>query len=187
MPTLFPPDYPDRPDAPLLSFGPSFSEEIARSVIQTIWRDLEEDPREFEVRVAAGLTMLEAFHPRDHLECMLAAQGVAFHCGIMETLARAMIAGQPELTAIKLRASASQMGRSFSTIVRDLERLQSRPLPQRPGAQPAAPASGGPPGDPAGTPPPKRTRTKAPAAEAAATPAAAPVAQAAPVSQAAPV
>jgi hypothetical protein len=161
MPTLFPPEYPDRPDAPLLSFGPSFSEEIARSVIQTIWRDEGEDPREFEIRVAAGLTMLEAFHPRDHLECMLAAQGVAFHCGTMETLARAMVAGQPPLTAVKLRASASQMGRSFSTIVRDLERLQSRPLPLRPGREPTAPASGGPPDDPADpTQRPKRTRGK---------------------------
>jgi hypothetical protein len=63
MPTLFPPEYPDRPDAPLMSFGPSFSEEIARSVIQAIWHDNDEEPHETEVRLAAGLTMLEAFHP----------------------------------------------------------------------------------------------------------------------------
>ena len=63
MPTLFPPDYPDRPDAPLLSFGPSFSEEIARSLIEAIWHENNEQPHETEIRIAAGLTMLEAFHP----------------------------------------------------------------------------------------------------------------------------
>ena len=63
MPTLFPPEYPDRPDAPLLSFGPSFSEEIARSVIGAVWHENNEQPHEAQVRVAAALTMLEAFHP----------------------------------------------------------------------------------------------------------------------------
>jgi hypothetical protein len=166
MPTLFPPEYPDRPDAPLLSFGPSFSEEIARSLIQTFWRDENEEPHDFEIRVAAGLTMLEAFHPRDHLECMLAAQGVAFHCAIMENLRRAMLANQPELVAIKLRSNASQMGRTFSTILHDMERRQAKPLPERPGQAPIPPTSGpstsgGPPdesSDPG--PPPKRSRAK---------------------------
>ncbi len=60
---LFPPEYPDRPDAPLLSFGPSFSEEISRSVIQATWHENAEEPQETEVRFAASLTMLEAFHP----------------------------------------------------------------------------------------------------------------------------
>jgi hypothetical protein len=133
MQTLYPPDYPDRPDAPLLAFGPSFSEEISRSVIATIWRDDSEDPNDFEIRVAAGLTMLEAFHPRDHLECMLAAQGVGYHCAIMETLRRAMVPDQPELVAIKLRANASQMGRTFSNLLRDMERRQLKSLPRRPG------------------------------------------------------
>src|SRR5271165_2904981 len=102
MPILFPPEYPDRPDAPLLSFGPSFSEEISRSVIQAVWCGDDEKPHEAEVRVAAALTMLEAFHPRDHLECMLAAQGVAAHTMIMECYRRAMHADTPEAVAIKL-------------------------------------------------------------------------------------
>ena len=46
MPTLYPPEYPERPDAPLLAFGPSFSEEIARSVIGAIWHDDDEKPHE---------------------------------------------------------------------------------------------------------------------------------------------
>jgi hypothetical protein len=64
---LFPPEYPYRPDAPLLSMGPAFSEEIARSVLSAIWHESRDKPHETDVRIAAGLTMLEAFHPRDQL------------------------------------------------------------------------------------------------------------------------
>jgi hypothetical protein len=161
MPTLFPPDYPDRPDAPLLSFGPSFSEEIARSVIQTLWRDENEEPHDFEIRVSAGLTMLEAFHPRDHLECMLAAQGVGLHCSIMDTLRRAMLSSQPEPVAIKLRSNAAQMSRAFSNTLRDMERRQAKPLPERPGQAPVPPTSGGSPeSSPDPKPRPKRARAK---------------------------
>ena len=56
-----------------------------------------------EVRVAASLTMLEAFHPRDHLECMMAAQGVACHAAIMHCFGRGMHRDTPEALAIKLR------------------------------------------------------------------------------------
>src|ERR1700722_19111856 len=90
MPPLFPPDYPECPDAPLLSFGPSFSEEISRSVIAAVWHDNHDRPHETEVRIAASLTMFEAFHPRDHLECMLAAQAVGMHAAIMDNMERAM-------------------------------------------------------------------------------------------------
>ena len=85
MPPLYPPEYPYRPDAPLLSFGPSFSEEIALSVLRATSHENDEQPDEGEIRAAASLTMLEGFHPRDHLECMLAAQGVGLHCSIMDT------------------------------------------------------------------------------------------------------
>ena len=147
METLFPPDYPDRPDAPLLSFGPSFSEEIARSVVQAIWHENSDQPHETDIRSAAGLTMLEAFHPRDQLECMLAAQGVATHCAIMESLRSAMLPDTPHPVAIKQRSTAVQLNRMFSTITRDLERLQSKPLPQRPKKPDASSASGPPPDD----------------------------------------
>ena len=166
MPTLFPPEYPDRPDAPLLAFGQSFSEEIARSVIQAVWHEDLEQPHETEIRVAAALTMLEAFHPRDHLECMLAAQGVAGHTAIMECFRRAMHADTPEDQAIKLRGNVAQLSRTFSVLLRDLERRQSKPLPERPKGSPPVPvpASGPPPGNqpsddfppekpPAGNPP----------------------------------
>jgi len=132
MPTLYPPEYPDRPDAPLLAFGPSFSEEIARSVIAAIWHDDDEKPHESDVRVAASLTMLEAFHPRDHLECMMAAQGVACHAAIMHCFGRGMHRDTPEALAIKLRGNAVALSRTFSTTVRDMERRQARPLPERP-------------------------------------------------------
>ncbi len=147
MPTLFPPEYPERPDAPLLGFGPSFSEEIARSLIAAVWHDNDEQPHESEVRVAAALTMLEAFHPRDHLECMLAAQGVACHAAIMHCFGRGMHRDTPEALAVKLRGNAVAMSRTFSTTLRDMERRQAKPLPQRPLGD-ASPSPVGPPADP---------------------------------------
>jgi hypothetical protein len=139
MKTLFPPEYPDRPEAPLLSFGPSFSQEISRSVIAAIWRQNYEAPHETEVRIAASLTMLEAFHPRDHIECMLAAQGVATHMLIMELHHRAMHEDTPPPIMIKFCSSIAQTSRTFSTLLRDLERRQAKPLPEPPPASDARP------------------------------------------------
>jgi hypothetical protein len=144
---LHPPEYPDRPDAPLLSMGPAFSEEIARSVVRAIWHENREQPHESDIRTAAGLTMLEAFHPRDQLECMLATQGVAAHCAIMDSFRNASAPETPPLLAIKLRASAVSMNRMFCTNLGQLVNLQSRPLPPRPGQNPTTPT-------PAGDPPP---------------------------------
>jgi hypothetical protein len=146
MPTLFPPEYPDCPAAPLQSFGPVFSEQISRSTMGTLWSDKAEDPYYADVCIAAGLTMLEGFHPRDHLECMLAAQGVAFHAAIMECLAQAMNSATPLVDACKLRASAAQMRRSFTLNLNDLHRLQSKPLLPRPGEE--EPPTDDPPPDP---------------------------------------
>ena len=70
MPPLYPPEYPYRPDAPLLSLGPAFSEEIARSLVRAIWHENREQPHETDVRTAAGLPMLEAFHPNYILDKM---------------------------------------------------------------------------------------------------------------------
>ncbi len=145
MPALYPPDYPYRPDAPLLSFGPSFSEEIAGSVLQVTSRENDEHPDETEIRAAASLTMLEGFHPRDHLECMMAAQGVALHCAEMDSLARAGRHGQTEAMVIKWRASAALMSRSFLATTRELERRQCKalaPRPPEPGAPPDPPPRG---------------------------------------------
>jgi hypothetical protein len=129
MPALYPPEYPYRPDAPLLSFGPSFSEEIAGSVLRATWHENDEQPHEGEIRAAASLTMLEGFHPRDHLECMMAAQGVALHCAGMDSLARAVRPGQSDAMVLKFRASAAAMSRAFLATTRELDRRQSKPLP----------------------------------------------------------
>ena len=160
MPTLNPPEYPDRPDAPLLSFGPSFAEEIARSLIAVVWHgDEGAGTPDEDVQVAASLTMLEAFHPRDHLECMIAAQGVACHASIMDCFARAM---NPEIDfaqGVKLRANAAQLARTFSALLRDIERRQAKPLP------PGGPSKGEASGD-SGGPPPRKSRARKSAATA---------------------
>src|SRR5579859_6674466 len=124
---LYPPEHPDRPDAPLLSLGPAFSEEIARSLVRAIWHENPDQPHETDVRTAAGLTMLEAFHPRDQLETMFAAQGVAVHCAIMDNFRCAADPATPPLLAIKFRANAVAMNRMFCTNLRELTLLQSRP------------------------------------------------------------
>ena len=88
-----------------------------------------------------------AFHPRDQLECMLAAQGVAAHCAIMDSFRNAADPATPPLLAIKFRASAVSMNRMLCTNLGQLERLQSRPLPPRPGQPSISPT-------PADDPPP---------------------------------
>jgi hypothetical protein len=92
--------------------------------------------------------MLEGFHPRDHLECTMAAQGVALHCAVMDGLARAMRPGQTDAMAIKWRASAALMVRSFLATSRELDRRQGKPLPPRP-PDPGAPPADPPPTEPA--------------------------------------
>ena len=62
MTTLFPPEYPACPEAPLRSFGPSFSEETARSLSRALCRAPHEDALASDAGSAAGLTMLEGFH-----------------------------------------------------------------------------------------------------------------------------
>jgi hypothetical protein len=135
--------------------GPSFSEEIARSVLSAIWHENPEQPHETDIRTAAGLTMLEAFHPRDQLETMLAAQNVAAHCAIMDSFGYAADPEMPLPMVLKLRSSAVSMNRMFCLNLHQLERLQSRPLPPRPG-QPPEPDD--PP--PSRKPPTRRARGK---------------------------
>ncbi len=153
MPTLYPPEYPYRPDAPLLSFGPSFSEEIAGSVLRATCREDDDQPDENEIRAAASLTMLEGFHPRDHLECMMAAQGVTLHWAEMDSLARAIRPGLSDAMVIKWRASAALMNRSFLATARELERRQTKALPPRP-PEAGAPPNAGAPSDPRTDPSP---------------------------------
>jgi hypothetical protein len=137
MSPLFPPDYPDNPSAPLRGFGEAFAEEMSRSCIAVVFVEDREKPREADVGVAAALTMLEGLHPRDHDECMMAAEIVGFHAAAMHSLQGAM---QPGLSAgeiAKFRSSAAQMVRALSTVRDDLERKQSKPLPRRPVPAPA--------------------------------------------------
>ena len=137
---LSPPDYPDQPDAPLSAFGPSFVAEISRSTIAVVLRPNSERPEEGEVRVAASLTMLEAFEPEDQLQCMIAAQGIGFHMAAMDNLALAIQRHTSPEMAIKYHPSASRMQAAFSRCVHDVRKLQGRPLPTGSGgSRPAGP------------------------------------------------
>ena len=132
MPTLYPPEYPLRPDAPLLAFGPAFAEAVCRFLLHAVLPAGLENQHERQVLAAAALTMLEAFHPRDHLECMMAVQGVAAFAAMMECHRRINLADTTEAVAIKLRANITQLSRAFSTVQHDLERRHAKPLPARP-------------------------------------------------------
>jgi hypothetical protein len=141
MPTpLSPPEYPDRPDAPLFSFGQSFGEEISRSVCTAVFREDLDHPREESVRLAASLTMLEAFKPADHLQCMIAAQGVAFHASAMDCLARAIHRETPPALALKFHLSAARMRTAFSGALADVLKLQGRAGLDAPRRRRATPA-----------------------------------------------
>ncbi len=162
MPTLYPPLYPDCPDAPLLSYGRAFAEEIARSLLAVVWHgDEEGGGLETDVQAAAALTMLEAFHPRDQLECMIAAQGVACHATIMDCFRRAMDPEAGFAETVKSRSNAAQLIRTFSALLAHMERRQAKPLPPRPSPDGAPdeppPGVGGP-----DTAPPRKSRAKKP-------------------------
>ena len=138
MPTpLRPPDYPDRPDHPLFAFGPSFGEEISRSVIAAVAFEDFDHPENVQVRVSASLTMLEAFLPADHLQCMLAAQGVAFQAATMDCLAKATHPGTPPQFQLRFYNCAARMRAAFSGVMRDLRLLQGGTTPRAPKARPA--------------------------------------------------
>ena len=135
MKPLSPPDYPDRPDAPLLSFGPAFSEEIARSLIAAVWlENMTNRTRTAKSAPPPALTMLERFFiPGTTSGAVLAAQAVASHNMIMDLHQRGRESPiSPRAMAIKLCGSITQMTRSFSLILHDLERRQSKPLPPSP-------------------------------------------------------
>ena len=148
MPTLYPPEYPPNPEAPLLAFGAAFAESIARSTLAAVSRPEEYYPHQANVRSAAALTMLEAFHPRDHLECMMAAQGVSLHHAMMNCLDQATLPDVKRAEVFKYHANAVQLARAFSTLLHDIERRQAKPLPPRPPeAPPASPTPPPPPAD----------------------------------------
>ena len=137
---LFPPEYPPNPSAPLLSFGPAFAEAIARSIISATCTPEEAYPHEANVRSAAALTMLEAWHPRDHIEVMLSTQGVGVFMMTMDCFNKARMPGIKAAETAKYVTAANGLIRSFSLILHDLERRQAKSLPPRPpAAEPAAP------------------------------------------------
>jgi hypothetical protein len=74
---------------------------------------------------------------------MLAAQGVAAHCAIMDSFRCATDPDTTPQLTIKFRANAVSMNRMFCTNLRELAHLQSRPLPPRPGPPPPPLGDGG--------------------------------------------
>jgi hypothetical protein len=147
---LFPPEYPHNPSAPLLSFGPAFAEAIARAVIAATCGPDEEYPHEAGVRSAAALTMLEAWHPRDQIEVMLAAQGVSAFMMTMDCFNKARMPGVKAAETAKYASAANGLMRSFSLVLHDMEKRHAKPLPPRPSA--AAPVTPPPAPPPAAAP-----------------------------------
>jgi hypothetical protein len=150
---LSPPEYPDCPEAPLRSFGLAFAEEISRSVGAGVYREDLERPQDAGVRLAASLTMLEGFHPADHLQCMIAAQAVVFHAATMDCMARAMHPDTPLAMVLKFHLSAERMRRGFSGAMHDVMKLQGRPLTGPPRGPRSKPPKAPPPEPPPAEPP----------------------------------
>lgn len=70
---------------------------------------------------------------------MLAAQGVAAHCAIMDDFRCAADPNLPPQLVLKFRANAASMSRMFCMNLRELRHLQSSPLLPRPGQNPPTP------------------------------------------------
>jgi hypothetical protein len=151
---LSPPDYPDRPESPLSSFGLSFAEEISRSVIAAVSIHDLDHPEYGKARAASSLTMLEAFEPADHMQCLIAAEGTIFHCGAVDNMARANEPGLDVNAMLRLQAMAVRLRAAHSACLRDVRALQGRPIGQSGRARAMPPPDALPVGAPPGAAPP---------------------------------
>ena len=103
-----------------------FTRDLLRNLVGTVRAQADETEAEYAERFAAVTAAWAAFHPRDTLEQMLAAQIVGAHHAGLDSLSRAMAAADPAL-AEKLRRSYATMTRTMRDTMHLLERQQQRP------------------------------------------------------------
>ena len=113
-----------------------FTRDLLRGLTAAIRAQPDETEAEYAERFAAVTTAWAAFHPRDPMEQMLAAQIVVAHHAALDCLNRAAETEDP--------AQADRHRRSYATMtrtMRDLMRLLERQQQQRPAASALPPPS----------------------------------------------
>ena len=108
-----------------------FTRDLLRSLAATIRAQPDETRAEHAERFAAATAAWAAFHPRDPLEQMLAAQIVGAHHAALDYLTRAAETEDPT-QADRLRRSFATMNRTMRDTLRLLERQQQRPAASAP-------------------------------------------------------
>ena len=74
----------------------------------------------------AAVAALNAFHPADEIEGMLAAQAVALHAGAMECLRRSMHPDNPSDIASRLRRDGANSARAMTEMLEALDRKRGK-------------------------------------------------------------
>ena len=110
-----------------------FTRDLLRSLTATIRALPDETRAEYAERFAAATAAWAAFHPRDPLEQMLAAQIVGAHHAALDCLIRAAETEDPT-QADRLRRSFATMNRTMRDTLRLLTLQQQRPAASAPPA-----------------------------------------------------
>jgi hypothetical protein len=111
-----------------------FTRNLLRSLAGTVRAQPDEIKAEYAERFAAATAALAAFHPRDPVEQLLAAQIVGASYAALDCLNKAAETEDPA-QADRLRRSFATMNRTMRDTLRLLNIQQKRPV----GSAPAAP------------------------------------------------
>jgi hypothetical protein len=103
-----------------------FTRDLLRTLTATIPAQPDETEAEYADRSAAAATGWAAFHPRDTVEQMLAAQIVAAHYAALDCLTRA-VETEDTTKAERLRRSHATMTRGMRDTMRQLDQRQQHP------------------------------------------------------------
>jgi hypothetical protein len=113
-----PPTMAAQPDPALLDHPPAFFGHLIDALAGALPAGSAEE------RSSAAHAALDALHPNDMIEAMLAARMIAAHHASMDGFRRAMQADIGDDEAVRLRNNAIAAARSFDAALRALEKRQ---------------------------------------------------------------
>jgi len=109
-------------------FNPWFMREAIRTLFRTLPLDPSEPKAWSDRRLYSALLGLSALHPRDETEVMLGVQAMAAHHAAMAAWRIGMNLGALSGGNSRHITTACSAARTFDTMLRALERRQSKPL-----------------------------------------------------------
>jgi hypothetical protein len=122
MPTFPPPDDPDKPDTPPVSFDRAFVQEIVRSIVAATRRDDPCEPDETRPGMSASRETREAPPSFDRPPRTAIEQAEVLHAAILDSLVRAMDPRMPIDSVLQLRNGAARMQREFAKLAHEIKR-----------------------------------------------------------------